>query len=134
MCQCSQTACLTPTDRVKSPRGDDGSGDVTIPSFTYFQTRCGSAEGRNHEGSTFGSKWLPAAPVLNTISGFHPRIPSVDLFSIPSKWCLFTCERQLLRHMYIYDGLRAGCQFFGENRCNLTQQWTILPLTRRGPR
>jgi hypothetical protein len=93
--------------------------DVTFRRSLIFKQDA-DPMGRNHEGPAHSdrdgfSAQLPIA-VLNTISGFHPRIPSRPLLDTFKDGALALGEKAFLPHMYIYDGLRAGCQFFGENR------------------
>jgi hypothetical protein len=104
---------------------DDGSGnDVSIPSFLMFKMDADKikAELLNNKPVQVEMTWALPSPddrVEYDIWSVPTDITSKDFFMTFKKLALALGDRAYFTpHMYIYDGLRAGCQGAnGENQC-----------------
>lgn len=104
---------------------DDGSGsDVSIPSFLVFKMDADKikAELRNNQPVQVEMTWSLPTPddrVEYDIWTVPSDQASKDFFMTFKKLALALGEHAYFTpHMYIYDGLRAGCQGVnGENQC-----------------
>jgi hypothetical protein len=128
VCQCSQTTCLTADNEsceVAEPiMGDDGSGaDVTIPSFLIFKQDADPIKEAIMKDQHVRIEMSFSVPQPDARVEYDIWLSPIDKVSRPlvetfkegaialGKKAFFT------PHMYIYDGIRAGCQFAGENQC-----------------
>jgi hypothetical protein len=128
VCQCSQPACLTPDNascEIAEPvMGDDGSGaDVTIPSFLIFKQDADPIKEAIMKDQHIRVEMGFSVPAPDSRVEYDIWLSPMDPVSRPilqtfkdgavalGKKAFFT------PHMYIYDGIRAGCQFDGEDQC-----------------
>lgn len=104
---------------------DDGSGaDVSIPSFLIFKMDADKikAELKNNRPVQVEMTWSLPTPddrVEYDIWSVPSDQASKDFFMTFKKLAKALSDRAYFTpHMYIYDGLRAGCQGVnGENQC-----------------
>lgn len=104
---------------------DDGSGgDVSIPSFLLFKTDADKikAELMADQPVQVEMTWSLPSPddhVEYDVWSVPSDQASKDFFMTFKKLALALSDRaSFTPHMYIYDGLRAGCQGVnGENQC-----------------
>jgi hypothetical protein len=128
MCQCSQAACVTAENEsceISEPiMGDDGSGaDVTIPSFLIFKQDSDPMKDAIMKDQHVRIEMAFSVPAPDSRVEYDIWLSPADPVSRPlldtfKEGAVALGEKAFFTpHMYIYDGLRAGCQFFGENQC-----------------
>ena len=126
-CLCSDAECQSnqPCEPTEPIMADDGSGsDVSIPSFLIFKMDADKikAELMSNRPVQVEMTWSLPSPddrVEYDIWSVPSDQASKDFFMTFKKLAVALSDRAYFTpHMYIYDGLRAGCQGVnGENQC-----------------
>ena len=128
-CLCFDAICmfktnLTVCEEDEPIMADDGSGlDISIPSFLVFKQDAdpikGALKNNEHVAAEMSfSVPSPDARVEYDLWSTPTDSVSRKFFKTFKSGAVALGERaSFTPHHYIYDGVRAGCQYDGENKC-----------------
>lgn len=129
VCQCSQASCIaTESDgaceRAEPVMADDGSGaDISIPSFLIFKQDADPIKAALMNDQHVRVEMSFSVPAPDSRVEYDLWMAPLDKVSKPlvesfKEAAVALGDKAFFTpHQYIYDGVRAGCQFAGEDQC-----------------